>query len=247
MIRAVIIDDIEAARRVLADDIGAYCPDVVVVGEASGVKNGIRLIERMKPDLLLLDIQLEDGSGFELLETIGKYDFRVIFTTASDAFGIRAIKFGALDYLLKPIDSDDLVAAMEKLKTITPAGIGENVGVMLDHLKRKGSIAKRIALNTADRVHVVDVKDIIRCESQRNYTLFHLTGKRQILVTRTLKEFDELLEEYGFFRAHHSHLINADCIREYVKGDGGYIVMSDNSQVPVAVRKKESLMKLFGV
>ncbi len=173
----------------------------------------------------------------------------MIFTTASDAFGIRAIKFSALDYLLKPIDPDDLVTAVAKLGSGGAAkGDSEKkIGVLLESLKGMKDGKKRIALNTADRVHVVNVSDIVRCESQRNYTLFHLTGKRQILVTRTLKEYDAMLTEHGFFRLHHSHLVNTAFIREYVKGDGGYIVMTDNSEVPVAVRKKEALLKMVGL
>ena len=246
LLRAVIIDDIEAARRTLADDIRENCPEVVVAGEASGVRSGVQLIERIRPDLVFLDIQLEDGSGFDLLEAIGAPDFKVIFTTASDAFGIRAIKFSAIDYLLKPIDPDELAAAVEKAKQQhRRSGARENVEILLESLKDLRSRSRRIALNTADKVHVVDLDEIVRCESQRNYTLFHLTGRRQILVTRTLKEFDEMLEEHGFFRIHHSHLINTRFIREYVKGDGGYLVMADGSEIPVAIRKKEALMKVF--
>jgi two-component system LytT family response regulator len=245
MLRAIIIDDMESARRSLAEDLASCCPEVTLIGEASSVATGLALIGRLAPDLLFLDIQLEDGTGFDLLRAIGRYDFRVIFTTASDAFGIQAIRFSALDYLLKPIDPDDLVAAVAKLPSQeSPAGGShEKIGVLLESLKTPSGGNGRIALNTADRVHVVKVAEIIRCESQRNYTLFHLTGKRQILVTRTLKEYDELLERKGFFRSHHSHLVNLACIREYVKGDGGYIVMTDNSEVPVAVRRRDALLR----
>jgi two-component system LytT family response regulator len=248
MFRAVIIDDIEAARRTLADDIYEHCPDVAIVGEAGGVRSGIQLIERIKPDVVFLDIELEDGSGFDLLEVIGAPDFKVIFTTASDAFGIKAIKFSAIDYLLKPIDTDELSAAVEKVRRQQQgSSTRENVEILLESLKDLRNRSRRIALNTADKIHIVDLDEIIQCESQRNYTLFHLTRRRQILVTRTLKEFSEMLEEHGFFRIHHSHLINTRFIKEYVKGDGGYIVMTDNSEIPVATRKKEALMKALAL
>ncbi len=246
MLHAVIIDDSESARRSLAEDILFCSGDLVLIGEASSVRNGVPLIERLHPDIVFLDIELEDGSGFDLLEQLACRDFRLIFTTASDAHGIRAIKFGALDYLLKPIDRDDLLAAVEKATARPlPRGEDEGIGVMLESLRGLQGRPRRIALNTIDRVHVVNVADIIRCESERNYTRFHLMGKRHILVTRTLKDFDEMLVESGFFRTHHSHLVNSDCIKEYVKADGGYIVMCDGSQVPVAVRKREALLKML--
>lgn len=244
MIRAVIIDDVEAARRTLAEDVAACDRDVVIVGEAAGVASGIALIERLRPDLVLLDIELEDGSGFDLLGKIGRHDFKVIFTTASDAFGIQAIKFSALDYLLKPIDQDELAAALGKVKEASAGkGSDDGIGIILESLRNMQGRPKRIALNTADRVHVVSIPEIIRCESDRNYTLFHLTGRRQILVTRTLKEFEEMLEGHGFLRTHHSHLINIDFVKEYMKGDGGYVVMTDGAEVPVSVRKKDTLLR----
>ncbi len=243
VVRAVVVDDIEHARRLLADLISIHCPDVAVVGEAAGVSSGAALIGRLRPDIVFLDIELEDGSGFDLLGRLDSRDFGLIFTTASDAHGIRAVKFSALDYLLKPIDPDELAGAVAKARKPD----GRRVSVILDNLGRRPGESRRIALNTADRVHVIDTDDIIRCESQRNYTLFHLVGKRQILVTRTLKEFDEMFDDAGFFRTHHSHLINLKLVKEYVKGDGGFLVMNDGSEVPVAVRRKDDLLALLGV
>lgn len=245
MLKAVIIDDVERARRTLGDDLAVYCPAVTVIGEASGVATGINLITRLKPDLVFLDIQLDDGTGFDLLEKIGPSDFKVIFTTALDSYGIKAIKFSALDYLLKPVDPDELIRAVDKATALlTPTTVRESVAVMFDALH---GAQRRLALNTADRVHIVQLDEIIRCESQRNYTLFYLADKRSILVTRTLKEFDEILDGLGFFRIHHSHLVNIRYISEYVKTDGGYVVLSDGSTVPVAVRKKDALLQVLRV
>jgi two-component system LytT family response regulator len=253
MITAVIIDDVEMARRTLADDLASVCPDITLIGEASGVRSGLALIERLSPDLIFLDIQLEDGSGFDilegidLLEGVNRRDLAVIFTTASDAFGIKAIKFSALDYLLKPIDQDELVAAVKKFATGgSSTKVGDRAEILFESLRRLHGGSRRIALSTAERIHVVATDDIIRCESQRNYTLVHLRTGRPILVTRTLKEFNELLEGSGFFRVHHSHLVNMGAVAEYVKGDGGYIVMIDRSEVPVAVRKKDALLIELG-
>lgn len=250
MIKAVIIDDIERSRASLADDLKRYCPDVTIVGEGDSVKTGLTVIKQYRPDVVFLDIQLEDGNGFNILEQIDKTDFKVIFTTGSDEYGIKAVKFSALDYLLKPIDPDELIAAVTKLRKAReeePADIKENLSVLIENLKNINNSSKRIALNSADRVHVVNVTDIIRCESQRNYTLFYLHGNKQILVTKTLKEFEEMLADSGFVRIHHSHLINISYLKEFVKSDGGYAIMTDNSQVPVAVRKKEHLMQLLGL
>lgn len=249
MLKAILIDDVEHVRHSLAGDIAVYCPDVVIIGEASSVATAVPLITRMKPDLVFLDIQLGDGTGFDVLERMGKRDFKVVFTTGLDTFGIKAIKFGALDYLLKPVDPDDLVAAVEKAKdSLAAVSVGDRVEVALETLRHSSrDSTQRIALSTADRVYIVALREIIRCESQRNYTVFHLTGSRQILVTRTLKEFDEMLDGLGFFRAHHSHLVNVAHIREYVKLDGGYVVMDDGSEVTVAVRKKEALLHMLGV
>lgn len=250
MIRAIIVDDIQRSRASLADDLKRYCPEVEVIAEAASVKTGVDAIKKHKPDVVFLDIQLEDGNGFNILEQVGKADFKVIFTTGSDEYGIKAVKFSALDYLLKPIDPEELVAAVGKLKEASQAekeGIKDNISVLIENLKNINNSSRRIALNSADRVHVVNVSDIIRCESQRNYTLFYIKGNKQILVTRTLKEFEDMLEDSGFVRVHHSHLINISYLKEFVKSDGGYALMTDGSEVPVAVRKKEHLLQLLGL
>lgn len=257
---AVIVDDVELARRSLAGDLAALCPDVVIVGEASGVATGTALLRQLRPDIVFLDVTLDDGTGFDLLAAVGNEVMLVVLTTASAEHGIRAVKAGAIDYLLKPIDPDDLTAAVAKARARLDAGArsaaprapaGTPAGMPAEAAHEEGVIlhgaTKRLALNTADRVHVVALEEILRCESHRNYTLFHLDGRRQILVTRTLKEFDELLESHGFFRAHHSHLINIAFVREYVKGEGGFAVMSDGTRVPIAVRKKEALLRLLGM
>lgn len=245
MIKSVIIDDTETSRVSLADDLERYCENVLLIGQAGSVKTGVRLINSLKPELIFLDVQLGDGTGFDILQQIEPYPYQVIFTTGSDDHAFKAIKFSAVDYLLKPVDPDELVSAVSKVKPAQPQQSHDSIRLLLENLNK--SKPKRIALSSADRIHVVNVDEIIRCESQRNYTLFFLSGSKQILVTRTLKEFEEMLEPQGFMRIHHSHLINTNYLKEFIKADGGYALMSDGSRIPVAVRKKDELLKFLGV
>jgi two-component system LytT family response regulator len=247
MYKAVIIEDIENARIALAHDLQQYCPQIQIIAEADSVKTGIAVLLEKKPDVVFLDIELGDGLGFDILEVISNIDFQVIFTTGLDSYGIKAIKFSALDYLLKPIDPDELVKAVNKLEKSAPKkSIQDNIHLLLENLKDIRPANKRIALNSAEKVHMVNISDIIRCESQGSYTIFYLINKEQIVVTRNLKEYENLLEEYSFIRVHHSHLINFAYLKEYVKKDGGYAIMSDNTQVPVSFRKRINLLEMMG-
>lgn len=250
MIRAVIVDDSLEAQESLKADITRWCPDVTIMDTAGSMKEGLSKLKELKPDVVFLDIQLGDGDGFSLLEQLGETETHVIFTTGLDSQGIRAIKFSALDYLLKPVDPDELVSAIEKLKAQKKKqSFSENVRLLAEHLDGRSSKpeTRRLALNSSDKVQIVRIDEIIRCESERNYTTFFLKGGKQIVVTRTLKEYEELLEPLGFVRVHHSHLINLDCLKEFIKSDGGYALMNDSSQVPVSVRKREDLMKALGM
>ncbi|WP_028981741.1 LytR/AlgR family response regulator transcription factor [Sporocytophaga myxococcoides] len=251
MIKALIIDDVEKARVALRSDIKSYCPEVDVIGEADGVEIGMRLIKAVSPDVVFLDIKMSDGSGFDLIDKLKKeniINFQVIFTTAYNEFAIKAFKFSAIDYLLKPVDPDDLMQAVKKIrKSESKDQLSENLNLLLENIKGMQTVGKRIALNSIDKVQLVNVSDIIQCESQKNYTIFYLQNHKQILVTKTLKEFEEMLESDGFLRVHHSHLINLKHLKEYIKADGGYAVMSDSSQVPVSVRKREQLLRILGV
>lgn len=241
MLKAVIIDDIDLARQTLKKDLALYCPDVEVIGEAEGVVSGVKLLKTIKPDVLFLDIQLKDGVGFDLLEILPEVSFKIIFTTASDAYAIKAFRHAAVDYLLKPIDPDELTSAIEKLKN----GFSQKaqVSVLLENNKNKTT--SKIALHTQEKIHIVNIDDIIRCEANVNYTEFHFTHSKKILVTKTLKDFEEMLKESGFYRVHQSHLINTKYIKEFVKTDGGYIMMSDRSSVPVSTRKRAEVLNLI--
>ncbi len=238
MNRAVIIDDIPEAIAVLKSDLEKYCDGVEVIGSAGGVVSGAKLIRELNPDLVFLDIQMPDGTGFDLLEILPEANFKLIFTTASDEFAIKAFKFSAVDYLLKPIDPDELIEAVKRVSD------QEKPAARIELLKENFNTPRRIALNTLDKIHIVNVAEILRCESDINYTMFHFTDGSKLLVTKTLKEFDKLLSDQGFVRIHQSHLINAGFIKEFLKSSG-YIVMKDGTKVPVSTRKKQALMDLI--
>jgi two-component system LytT family response regulator len=246
MYSAIIIDDIQNSRITLADDLKRYCPQIHVIGEAESVDSGINEILLKKPEVVFLDIQLGDGTGFDILEKIGSIDFQVIFTTALDTYGIKAIKFSALDYLLKPIDPDELISAVKKLDSNPHSKtINESLNLLLENIREIKPESKRIALSSADKVIMVYVKDIIRCESQGSYTIFYLNNKEEIVTTKNLKEYEQLLTDYSFVRVHHSHLINFNYLKEYIKKDGGYAFMQDGSNVPVSFRKRNHLLDMI--
>ena len=240
---AAIVDDIAQARATLKEDLAAYCPNIEIIGEADGVVTGSKLLNKIKPDVVFLDIQLQDGTGFDILEILGSISFQVIFTTASDEFAIKAFKFSAVDYLLKPVDPDELIVAVQKVSKVNNS-TQENYDLLLNTVKEQ-SAPKRMALHTLEKIHVTDIADIVRCESNGNYTTFYFKDGQKLLVTKTLKEYDQMLSEYKFARVHQSHLINAQQIKEFVKVDGGYIVMRDGSKIPVSLRKKSVVMKLL--
>jgi two-component system LytT family response regulator len=242
-IRAVIIDDIQDARDNIKLDVETYCPDVEIVGEADGVVSGAKLVRELKPDVLFLDIQMQDGTGFDLLEIIGTNDFKVIFTTASDEYAIRAFRMSAIDYLLKPIDPDELVEAVNKISAEKTLG-KDHLEILNEGIKDHKAIT-RLALNTLEKIHIIDIADIVRCESSVNYTTFYLADKTRLMVTKTLKEYDELLTPVGFIRVHQTHLVNAKLVKEFVKIDGGYLLMKDGSSVPVSTRKKQSVVEML--
>ncbi|MEM7103644.1 MAG: LytTR family DNA-binding domain-containing protein [Bacteroidota bacterium] len=243
MITAIIIDDMQEARQLLRADVEDNCPQVKLVGEAEGVVSGAKAIKQLKPDLVFLDIQMEDGTGFDLLEILPEINFKLIFTTASDAWAIKAFRYSAVDYLLKPIDPQELQEAVAKIEE-KPQVQQESFDILLDTVKEQVN-PKRLALHTLDKIHVVQISDILRCESTGSYTEFFFTTQKKLLVTRTLKEFDKLLADHQFIRVHQSHLVNTLHIREFVKVDGGYIVMNDGSKIPVSTRKKPEVIRML--
>jgi len=243
MTRAVIIDDEDASRLTLKALIERYVSDIQIVAEASDVESGLAVIRQFTPDLVFLDIQMPDGSGFRLLEMLPEIDFNVIFTTAFDQYAIKAIKFSALDYLLKPIVPDDLIKAYAKHKeSMSGADRKVSYKALLENLSPE---PKRIVLHTFEGLHVVDTSDIIRCQSDDCYTNFFLNGGKRIIVSKTLKEIEEQLTGKDFIRPHKSHLINVSYIKTVVRNDGGYIIMKDGSEIPISRRKKEMVFDII--
>lgn len=245
MLRTIIIDDEESVRKTLGKLLNQYCPNVKILGEASGVESGAKAIKKHHPDLVLLDIKMDDGTGFDLLKKLEPVDFKIIFITAYDQFAIKAIKFSALDYILKPIDPDDLTSAIGKADKLVLNELNKQLDTLSDNMLTSDRMKKKIILKTFDNIHLVKLTDIIYCESDDNYTNFHLLNNKTILVSHTLKEYDEMLAEFGFFRAHKSYLINLTHIERFEKAEGGSVILVDEIKIPVASRKKEQLLEML--
>jgi two-component system LytT family response regulator len=246
MTRIVIIDDEESAISNVKQIIHLSKIPVEIVGTAGSVITGQKIIEDTKPDLLFLDIELEDGTGFDLLEKLRFRDFKLIFVTASEEYALKAFRYSALDYIVKPINPDDLINTINNISFSTRIESLElQVNVLTQSLNRTNKEPQALVLKTTETVHIVQVDEIIRCEADRNYTTFYLTSGEKILVSNTLKDYEKLLSEDKFVRVHNSHLVNISKIRKYEKYISGCLIMTDNSSVPVSVRKKESLMQLL--
>ncbi|GGM90743.1 DNA-binding response regulator [Dyadobacter beijingensis] len=253
-LRAVIIDDETNAREALSNLIRIVSPEVVICGEARNADAGTELIRRERPNLIFLDIQMPGKSGFDLLSGFEKVDFGVIFTTAYQEYAIRAFRFSAIDYLLKPIDPDELQTAIEKYRERVGSVNPEQLRILQEQLdpartprlvERKRNDNQRIALPTAEGIHFVQMTEIIQCESLGSYTKFHLVKGPAIVVSRLLKEYEEILDHYYFFCVHQSNIINLEHIKRYVKGDGGQVWMSDNTEIEVSRRRKDEFLALL--
>lgn len=242
--KAIVIDDESFARQNIISILSLEFPDLEVVAEADTVVKALSSILKYKPDLIFLDIDLLDGSGFDVLNQIEKIDFKTIFVTAHQEYAIKAIKFSALDYILKPISSYELVSAVNRVVELGDKNSEEQYESFLNQLNTTNQ-DKKIVLKTSEAIHVVDVNDIVRCEADNNYTLFYISDGEKIMVSKGLKEYDDLLSEYGFFRVHQSHLINLNCMAKFDKKDGGYVVLNDHSRVPVSQRRKQKLLDYF--
>ena len=242
MLSIIIIDDEPKARETIISILKYSSIDLKIAGEADSIASGLDLIHQKQPDLVLLDINLPDGNGYDLLNRLEKINFGIIFITAYEEYAIKAIKFSALDYILKPFKAAELIQAVEKAAEKI---LGEKYNLQYKALLSNLDKIRKIVLRTAESLHVVNVKDIIRLEADGNYTRFFLAKGEKLLVSKTMKDFDEMLEDAGFFRTHQSHLVNLNHVLRYEKADGGYLVMDDQSTVPISSRKKDALFELF--
>ncbi len=247
MISAVIIDDEPNNIDNLAALLYRYCPEVDVLASATDATEGEAIIRRLNPDLVFLDIQMPGKNGFDLLKGLQHFPFSVIFVTAFDQYGIQAVKFSAIDYLLKPVDVDELKAAVRK---VTGMQMQQKQNLRLENLievlkQEQQKSSHRIALQSARETRFIETGRIMHCESSNNYTTFFLDNGEKILTSKPIFEYEEILSAYGFFRCHQSHLVNKKFIRSWVKEDGGYLLLDDNTQVPVSRNKKDALKALF--
>jgi len=240
--RAVIIDDERRARNYLRGILEDQFKKIDIVGEADGVEAGLQLIKDKIPELVFLDVQMQDGTGFDLLAKINRSKVHIIFISAYDRFAITAIKFSAVDFLLKPVEISDLSMALDKVqKTKLTDEVQSKLDLLLSNLNK----IEKIALPSLNGIEFVKIETIVRCESDNNYTNFYLTNGEKIIVSKTLKEFEDILESKGFFRTHKSHIINLAFLKKYVKGEGGIAVMEDGSEITVSRRRKEEFLEVL--
>lgn len=251
MITAIIVDDEENNREGLAKMIDKFIDQVQVVAKAESAQSAKQKILELHPQLVFLDIEMPDGDGFSLLEEFDDPAFQVIFTTAHAEYAIKAIKFAALDYILKPVNLEELQKAVAKasanIESKANLNTGKKIKVLQSNRNNDRFNFQKIALPTLDGLDFYQIQDIIRCEADRAYCKFYLSSGKVVTVSKSLSEFEDLLVECNFFRVHKSHMVNLNHIKKYVKGSGGYVVLSDDSHVDVSVRRKEELMGVLSI
>lgn len=244
MIKAIIVDDELGARESLSKMIEKNCKQIEVVAKVDSMLSAFEAITNKEPDLVFLDIEMPNGNAFDLLEKFKKINFNIIFTTAYDHYAIKAIKFSAIDYILKPIDPEELVTAVKRFEAQLgqKESLDKQFKTLLSNVKPDNKL-KKVGIPDGDGLIFINLSDIIRCDSDGNYTFFILTSGKKIIASRTLGEYEQMFADDNFFRIHRSHLINLEHVKKYIKGEGGYVVMSDNSQVEVSRRNKTDFLE----
>jgi len=237
--KAIIVDDEAKSRKTLITSINKYTPEVEVVADAASVVEALKKIKEFRPDILFLDVQLPDGSGFDILELLPNLNFKIIFISAYDKYAIDAFKFSAIDYLLKPVEPELLIKAIEKsAKEDRLESLEGKLNVLLSNRKQ----VEKIALPSTNGLELVKVKDIVYCQADSNYTVFHLNDGQQIMVSRSLKEYDDILSPLGFYRIHQSYLIKLSYVKKYIKGEGGSVILENGKELDVSRRRKEGFI-----
>ncbi len=246
MIKAIIIDDELHCLETLSLQLNEFCPEVQVLEQCSSAKRGLEAIEKFMPDLVFLDIEMPVMNGFELLKQLSSISFAIVFTTGYDQYAIKAIRFSALDYLLKPIDPKELVMAVKKVQEERHLPMAEQFQMLLKQVQGKNSGFNKIAVPTAEGFELIPAEQVIYCEANDNYTFFFLKNKSKVIACRILKEIEFQVQDFPFFvRVHNSYLVNLNEVTKYVRGEGGYLIMSDGSSVNVSRSRKEALLKHF--
>ena len=245
MIKAIIVDDETDCCETIAELLQSFCPEVEVTGIYHNGIEALPAILQRQPDLVFLDVEMPKMNGFEMLEQLQQINFDIIFTTSYDQYALKAIRFSAIDYLLKPIDRNELQKAVQKVIQRSQRTISKQVEILMQKIHQPSKSINKIALPTMEGLQMIPVDSIIRCESEGNYTVLMLKNKQKIIVSTVLKDIEEMLEDYSFARVHRSNLVNLNEVEKYVKGEGGYLLMSDGSAVDVSRSKKEILLKKF--
>lgn len=244
MIKAIIVDDELGARESLSKMLEKNCKQIEVVAKVDSMLSAFEAITNKEPDLVFLDIEMPNGNAFDLLEKFKNINFNIIFTTAYDHYAIKAIKFSAIDYILKPIDPEELVNAVKRFEAQRgqKATLDKQYKTLLSNVRPENKL-KKVGIPDGDGLVFINLSDIIRCDSDGNYTFFILTSGKKIIASRTLGEYEQMFADDNFFRIHRSHLINLEHVKKYIKGEGGYVVMTDNSQVEVSRRNKTDFLE----
>ncbi|MBC7904684.1 MAG: response regulator transcription factor [Gemmatimonadaceae bacterium] len=246
MIRCILVDDESNSLEMMEWLLKTYCPQVVIEAMCNSAEKGIEAINKFRPDVVFLDIEMPHMNGFDMLEQFEKLSFDVVFTTAYDQFAIKAFKYSALNYLLKPVDPDDLKTTIERLESRKALPTREQIDLLMQNVRgtSKQSIS-RIALTTNDGMMFVSTQDIIYCQSDSNYTNVVLTGGKKVLVSKVLKDIDDALHGSDFYRIHNSYLVNLNHIKKFVRGDGGYVIMDDGTTIGISRSRRQEFMELF--
>ncbi len=242
MIKAIIVDDEPYCCESLATLLERFCPEVKVADICYNGVSALKVIREDAPQLVFLDIEMPKMNGFELLEKIGDINFQLIFITSYDQYAIKAIRHSALDYLLKPVDRDELQVAVQRVTKRIKNPLREQFEILMQKIHPGTAVAK-IAIPTIEGLHMIHVDSVISCSADSNYTILNLKNKQKLIASRTLKEIEEMLEDFSFARIHHSFLINLNEVEKYIRGEGGYVLMSDGSNVDVSRSRKEYLLK----
>ena len=243
MIKTIIVDDEPYCCESLDALLERYCPDVKVAGIFNNGLDALKAIHHQQPDLVFLDVEMPKMNGFEMLEQLPEINFDLVFTTSYDKYALKAIRFSAIDYLLKPVDSEELQKAVQKVIQRSQKPIAQQLEILMQRIHQPSTPINKIAMPTMEGLQMIPVDSIISCESDSNYTILLLKSNKKLIVSRTLKEIEELLEEHSFVRVHRCYLANLNEVEKYVKGEGGYLVMSDGTSIDVARNKKEMVMQ----
>ncbi len=245
-IRAILIDDELNSLQNLQQKLEGFCPDVSIIATSQKPEEGLLLIRQHQPDIVFLDIEMPRMSGFRMLEELGEYDFDIIFTTAYNHYSIDAIRISAFDYLVKPIGIEELQQAVERLSKSLNRQTKEKIDILRKSLSDNRSQEDKIAISTSEGIEFIPIKNIIHIESKSNYSKIFLMDNKTVMVTKILKDFEEMLLPYNFYRIHNSHLINLNYIQKYVRSQGGHVQLQDGTLIDISRRKKDEFLKMIG-